>query len=138
MRHMKFSCVGALLFCFSMLAAVTASADSTQSWLLTASNAGGPACSSGSPCASVSLDVSSTGNTATFTVTSLNNGYVFDTFGFNAETGATGTQGSGSLLNLSLLSSSGEVNSPSLGGLGNEDGWGKFDYHFSTGKNGGS
>jgi hypothetical protein len=138
MRHMKFSCVGAVLFCFSMLAVVTASADSTQSWLMSGSNTSSVPCSSASPCASVSLDINTGGTSATFTVTSLNNGYVFDTFGFNAESGATGTQGTGSLLNLSLLSSSGEVSSPSLGGLGNEDGWGKFDYNFSTGKTGGS
>jgi hypothetical protein len=137
MRRMKFLCAGGV-FCFSMLAAVTASADSTQSWLMSASNTSSVPCSSASPCASVSLDISSTGKTATFTVTSLNNGYVFDTFGFNAETGAAGSHGSGSLLNLSLLSSSGEVSSPSLDGLRNEDGWGKFDYNFNTGKNGGS
>ena len=138
MRNLRFLSAIAGLFCFLILGARSASADSTQSWMLTASNAGGPACSSASPCATVSLDINTSGTSATFTVTSLNNGYVFDTFGFNAETGGTGTHGSGSLLSLSLLSSSGEVNGASLGGLKNEGGWGKFDYTFKTGEHGGA
>jgi hypothetical protein len=88
----------------------------------------GAPCSVSAPCAEVTVTTSS--NTATFTVSSLDNHYVFDTFGFNF-TGA-GT--------LSLTSASGEVSSPSLSGPGsfNQDGWGSFDYIFNTGKNGGS
>jgi hypothetical protein len=87
----------------------------------------GAPCSMSVPCAEVTVTAS--GNTATFTVSSLDNGYVFDTFGFNF-TGA-GT--------LSLSGTpTGEVSSPSLGGSGNEDGWGSFNYNFNTGKSGGS
>jgi hypothetical protein len=74
----------------------------------------------------VTLNVTSS-TSATYTVTSLDSGYVWDTFGFNGPTGLT------------LVSSSGELgSSPTLGGSGNEDGFGSFDYNFDTGLSGGS
>jgi len=84
-------------------------------------------CSGVKPCAEVTVTTS--GNQATFTVSSLLSGWVFDKFGFNFN-------GAGAL---SLFSSGGEVSSPSLDtGGGNEDGWGSFTDTFNTGKNGGS
>src|SRR5664279_3754947 len=74
-----------------------ASADSTQSWdLIDTNDASQLPCSSGAPCAQITLDVN--GNNATFTVTSLLNGWVFDKFGFNTIAG----------VNVSLVSASGE------------------------------
>lgn len=103
-----------------------ASADS-MSWNLTESNSQPQVpCTLAAPCATVTLDVS--GNNATLTVTSLLNGYIFDTFGFNTVSGVS----------VSLVSASGEVGMYSLGGVGNEDGFGSFKYNFDTGKNGGS
>jgi hypothetical protein len=105
-----------------------AHADSITDWYLTGTNSPGQLpCSLAAPCAEVALDINNAGTNATFTVTSLLNGWVFDKFGFN-----TG----GALVN--LVSASGEVGSYSLGGSGNEDGWGTFDYNFLTGKHGGS
>jgi hypothetical protein len=73
--------------------------------------------------------VNTAGTTATFTVTSLLNGYVFDTFGFNSSATVALVAGSGT----------GELGSYSLtAGSITEDGWGKFDYEFETGKTGGS
>jgi len=131
MRHTRFSSVIAVLFCFSTFAAVGAYAGQTQTWVLTGSNGTAPPCSTALPCARVTLGINSTGTAATFTVTSLDNNYIFDSFGFNAQNG-------GSTLSLSLGTSSGEVNGATLGGPGNEDGWGKFNYNFRTGENGGS
>ncbi len=114
-----------LLWCMAGFSSL-ASADSF-SWNLTGTNS--PAnvpCSLAVPCAEVTLSVS--GNNAMFTVTSLLNGYVFDTFGFNTIPG----------VNVSLVSAGGEIGNYSLGGPGNQDGWGKFQYIFDTGKNGGS
>ena len=138
MRHKKVLSAITVFSLFTILTAVGAYADQTQTWVLTTANPGGPACSSTSPCAQITLDVNGAGTAATFTVTSLDNGYIFDTFGFNAETGGNGNQGSGTAISLSLGSTSGEVSGPSLGGSGKEDGWGTFDYNFNTGENGGS
>ena len=99
MRHLKLSSKIAALLCFSAFAAVGAYADQTQTWVLTGSN-GSPPCSASSPCAQVTIDINSAGTQATFTVTSLVNNYVFDTFGFNESGGGT----------LTLVSSSGDVN----------------------------
>ncbi len=116
----------ALVLCLAGFSSV-AIADSTQSWYLTGSNdQSAVPCTSAVPCAEVNLDVN--GSTAIFTVTSLLNGYIFDTFGFNTINGVS----------VSLVSASGEVGSYSLGGSGNEDGWGSFKYNFDTGKSGGS
>lgn len=123
--------VSVLAACFATFTAA-ASADSTMSWDLVGSN-GAPACTSTTPCAQVTLDVN--GNLATFTVTSLFNGWVFDTFGFNA---ASGTPPTPITLTLVPGSGTGEVGAYSLGGSGNEDGWGDFLYNFETGKHGGS
>jgi hypothetical protein len=129
MRYIKFSAAIATLFCLSTFAAVGAYA---QTWDFTGTNASGALpCSAAAPCGQVSIDVNSAGTAATFTVTSLLNNYVFDSFGFNAVAG-------GSILPLTLGSSSGEVSGATLGGSGNEDGWGKFDYNFQTGVSGGS
>src|SRR5579872_3370728 len=108
MRHWKLSSAIAVLLCFFTFAAVGAYADTTQTWVLTGSN-GAPPCSASSPCAKVTIDINSAGTQATFTVTSLVNNYIFDTFGFNAKSG-------GSVLSLSLGSSSGEVSGATLGG----------------------
>jgi hypothetical protein len=116
-----FLTLGVLLF-----AGVASQPALADTFFLTGSNTAAVPCSVSVPCAEVTITTS--GNTVTFIVSSLDNGYVFDTFGFNF-TGA-GT--------LSLTSASGEVSSPSLGGSGNEDGWGTFDYNFDTGKSGGS
>lgn len=119
-RH--FLTLGVLLFAGA--AAQPALADS---FYLTGTNSStNVPCSSAAPCAEVT--VATSGDTATFTVTSLDSGYIFDTFGFNYTGPGT----------LTLTSSSGEVSSPTLNGSGNEDGWGSFDYNFVTGENGGS
>ena len=112
-----------LLLCVTV--AVSSARADSQTWYFTGTNA--PAqvpCSAGGPCGEITLTTS--GSTATFTVSSLLSGYIFDTFGFNSNVGIT------------LLSASGEVGAFSLGGSGNEDGWGNFDHNFNTGKNGGS
>ena len=109
-----------------LIAGVAARPALADSFFLIGSNSAQVPCSAGAPCAEVTVTTST--NTATFTVSSLLSGFVFDTFGFNF-TGA-GT--------LSLTSFGGEVSSPTLGGSGNEDGWGSFLYNFDTGKNGGS
>jgi len=105
-----------------------ARADSITSFLLDAANSGGPVCNAAAPCGKVTLDVSTSGATATITVSSLLNGYVFDTFGFNNSATVSLVPGSGT----------GELGSYSLGGAKQQDGWGKFGYVFDTGKNGGS
>lgn len=87
-------------------------------------------CNTTAPCAEVMISTS--GNVATFTVSSLDSGYVFDTFGFNF-TGAGSLTLSGA--------ATGEVASGySLSGPGStaQDGYGKFDYIFNTKENGGS
>jgi hypothetical protein len=112
-----------LLLCLTATASI-AKADS-QSWYFTGTNSPGTVpCSSGAPCGEITLSVS--GSQATFTVSSLLSGYIFDSLGFNSNVGVT------------LLSASGEVGAFSLGGAGNEDGWGTFGHNFDTGKNGGS
>ena len=76
------------------------------------------------------MTITTTGDTATFTVSSLDNGYVFDKFGFNF-TGLGTLTISGS--------PSGEVSSPTLANNnGSEGSFGKYDYTFDTGENGGS
>lgn len=109
-----------------LLAGVAAQPALADSFYLTGTNSASVPCSSTAPCAEVTVTTS--GDTATFTVTSLDSGYVFDTFGFNFTGPGT----------LTLTSSSGEVSSPTLNGSGNEDGWGSFAYTFNTGENGGS
>lgn len=116
------------LLLFAGVAAPHALADSYFLIGTNSPGAGGVPCSGSSPCAEVTI--TATGNTATFTVSSLDSGYVFDTFGFNF-TGAGTLTLSGT--------PTGEVSSPTLANdNGAEDGWGKFDYTFTTGKNGGS
>lgn len=127
--------------CYVVVTAKPANADSIT-FDLTGTNGPPPTCTSGSPCVQVNLNVS--GSEATFTVSSLLNGWVIDKFGFNAESGTPL-----STIGLVLANGSngplphpaapgGEVSSPTLGGSGNEDGWGSFDYNFNTGKSGGS
>lgn len=79
-------------------------------------------------CATVNVNVS--GGKAAITVTSLLNGYQFDEFGLNLPSGDS----------VSLLSASGAGLGSSYGltGGGQLDGFGKFDYVFDTGINGGS
>lgn len=118
-----------LWFALALLLCVTAGISSawagSQSWYFEGTNSpSNLPCSSGGPCGEVTLSVS--GNTATFTVSSLLSGYIFDTFGFNSSVG------------ISLVSASGEVGSFSLGGSGNEGGWGSFGHNFHTGESGGS
>jgi MYXO-CTERM domain-containing protein len=79
-------------------------------------------------CASVDVNVSA--NTATFTVSSLLNGYQFDEFGFNLPSGDSASLVAGS--------GTGALGSYSLSGAGQLDGFGVFDYIFDTGINGGS
>jgi hypothetical protein len=93
-------------------------------WDLTVSNDPNLPCTASAPCSTVTISTS--GNDATFTVSSLLSGWVFDKFGFNSS------------LPLSLVSASGEVGSYSLSGSGNENGWGSFGNNFITGKTGGS
>jgi len=103
-----------------------ARADS-QSWVFTGTNdAVHLPCSAGAPCAEITIATS--GDFATFTVSSLLTGYIFDTLGFNSSVGVSLVAGSGT----------GELGSYSLGGSGNEDGWGTFGHNFDTGKSGGS
>jgi len=117
-----FLTMGVLLF--AGMAAQPALADS---FFFIGSNSASVPCSAGAPCGEVTITTS--GNTATFTVSSLLSGFVFDSFGFNFNGPGT----------LSLNSSSGEVSSPSLNtGGGNQDGFGSFTDIFLTGKNGGS
>jgi hypothetical protein len=112
------------------LGASPALADGSKTFVLDGANSGGPVCSAASPCAEVTVDVNAAGTSATITVSSLLSGYVFDTFGFNSSAAITLVPGSGT----------GELGSDSLAGPGAfaQDGWGKFDYLFDTGKNGGS
>ena len=107
-----------------------AHADSLASWYITGTNdSGSLPCSPAAPCAKVTLDVNNAGTEATFTVTSLLKGFVFDTFAFN-----TG----GATVNLVSGSAAGAAGSNSLGGSSSEGGWGNFEHTFATGKNGGS
>jgi len=114
----------------TVLASSGARANAVQTFLLTGANAGGPLCSVTTPCAEVTIDISASGTIATFTVSSLLSGYVFDTFGFNSSATVNFTTGSGK----------GEVGTYSLAGPGSfgQDGWGKFDFLFDTGETGGS
>jgi hypothetical protein len=107
-----------------------ANADAVQTFLLVGANAGGPVCSASMPCAQVTIDINAAGTVATFTVSSLLNGYVFDNFAFNSSATVSFVGGSGT----------GEVGTYSLAGPGsfNLSSWGKFDFLFDTGKNGGS
>lgn len=112
-----------------LLAASFASADS-QTWDLVGTNdSSGLPCTMIAPCASVTINAS--GHDATFTVTSLLNGYVFDKFGFNTIAGV-------STLSLVAGGETGELGSYSLGGSGTEGGWGSFLHNFDTGLSGGS
>lgn len=121
--------VAAVAF-FVAFACVPRASATSVSFFLNGSNAGGPVCSSSSPCAKVTISINSTGTVATFTVSSLLNGYVFDNFGFNSSASVSLVPGS----------ASGEVGSSSLSGPGsfNLSSWGKFDFEFDTGKAGGS
>lgn len=127
MRKLIWFALG-LILCVSAVSG-SAWADS-ESWYFTGTNNSSQLpCSAGSPCGEVTLSVS--GSTATFTVSSLLNGYVIDSFGFNTING----------ISVSLVSGSGtgELGSGyNLGGSGNEDGWGSFKYNFNTGLSGGS
>jgi hypothetical protein len=108
-----------------LMATTFAVADS-ETWLIVGTNNQSQVpCTPMAPCGEVNLNV--VGNDATFTVTSLLNNYVFNTFGFN-------TSG----IAVSLVTASGEVGAYSLGGSGTQDGWGTFQHIFDTGKNGGS
>jgi len=127
-RTYRFLLSMGVLVALTVLASSQARAGAVEeSFLLTAANAGGPVCSEASPCAEVTIDISS-GTTATFTVTSLLAGYIFDTFGFNSSATVAFAPGSGT----------GELGSYSLGGSGNQDGWGTFNFVFDTGETGGS
>lgn len=105
--------------------AVGAKADS-GTWYFTGSNTSSLPCSASAPCAEVTITTS--GNYATFTVSSLLSNWVIDTFGFNSLKGVTLVPGS----------LTGELGFYSLGGAGNEDGWGSFSRNFHTGVLGGS
>jgi len=120
--------VSVLLVCFATLTG-TAMADSSQTWDLIGSN-GAPACNATTPCARVTIDVN--GNMANFTVSSLFNGWIFDTFGFNTLSTVPA---------LGFGGASGEIGpGANLQGPGSftEDGWGKFTYNFNTGESGGA
>jgi len=125
-------CSIGVLVAMTALVSSQARADAVQVFLLTASNAGGPACSVATPCAEVTIDISGSGSgtVATFTVSSLLSGYVFDTFGFNSSASVSFVPGSGT----------GELGTYSLNGPGSygQDGWGKFNFLFDTAKSGGS
>jgi len=123
-------CSIGVLVAMTVLVSSQARADAVQTFLLTGSNAGGPACSVATPCAAVTIDISASGTTATFTVSSLLSGYIFDTFGFNSSATVSFNAGSGT----------GELGSYSLAGPGSygQDGWGNFDFLFGTGETGGS
>lgn len=112
---------------FVAFACVPRASASSVTFFLDGANPGGPVCNATAPCAEVTINVNSAGTMATFTVSSLLSGYVFDSFSFNGPSGLT------------LGTTSGEVNSPTLG-TSNKDfgGWGKFNWVFDTGKNGGS
>lgn len=114
------------LLLFAGVASQPALADTFN---FTGSNTAQVPCSVASPCGTVTLTTS--GNTATFIVSSLNSGFIFDTFGFNFT-------GAGTLSLSPVFPPTGEVGSASLNGSGNEDGFGSFTYNFDTGKNGGS
>lgn len=120
----SFLTLGILLF-----AGVGARHALADSFFLIGSNSSQVPCSVSAPCAEVTLTAS--GNDVTFTVSSLDSGFVFDTFGFNFT-------GAGTVILDPAHPPTGEVSSPSLSGSGNEDGWGSFDYNFHTGKSGGS
>lgn len=115
---------------FLAFACVPRANATSVSFFLDGANMGGPVCNSTTPCAKVTIDINSAGTVATFTVSSLLNGYVFDNFGFNSSASVSLVPGS----------ASGEVGSSSLSGPGsfNLSSWGKFDFEFDTGKAGGS
>jgi len=116
-----------LLLCVT--AAVSNARADSQTWFFEGTNNSSQVpCNPSAPCGEVTLTTS--GNTATFTVSSLLSGYIFDSFGFN-------TSFAGGAF--ALTSASGEVSNPSLACCGiNQDGWGNFQYVFDTGKHGGS
>ena len=127
-------CSCGLLF----LGAATAKADSIGSWvddpLLTYTN-GFTTCPAYG-CANVAA--SGTSTSATLTITSYLDGYVFDNFGFNLASGAS----------ITGWSITGEVSGPTLNGNSTSgavtagsyqlNGFGSFQYLVDTGKNGGS
>ena len=116
-------------FLVAFACAPRANADAVQTFLIEGANAGGPACSTSTPCAKVTIDINASGTVATFTVSSLLNGYVFDDFAFNSSAAVTLVANSGT----------GELGTYSLG-TSNADfgGWGKFNLVFDTGESGGS
>lgn len=114
-----------LLLCM-VVASASAWADS-ESWYFTGSNTQSQVpCTPSAPCGEITITTS--GNMATITVSSLLSGYVFDTFGFNSSQAISLVPGSGT----------GELGTYSIPGGGNQDGFGSFNYIFDTGKNGGS
>lgn len=125
-------CLGLLALCFIVmtLGAVQLHADQLT-FTLNFTN-GFATCPSGG-CATV--NIVATGTQATITVSSLLNGYQFDSFGFNLSSGT-----------ITSFSSSGTVNTsdPNYGlsappaGPWAQNGFGKFQYVFDTGINGGS
>jgi len=118
-----------LVFCFALIAlgAVRLQADT-----LNFTN-GFTTCPTGG-CASVNIITNGLGTGATITVSSLLNGYQFDSFGFNLANGST----------ITAFTSSGTVNTtdPNYGlngpGSFSQNGFGKFAFVFGTGINGGS
>lgn len=130
----------AIFLAFCLIGIASKANATTATFDLTGTNDPGMlACNSATPCVQVILSTS--GNHATFSVSSLLTGWVIDRFGFNAESGSPLT-----VIPLTLGTGSnaptGEINAGSshfgLSGAGNEDGWGTFNYNFGTGENGGS
>ena len=119
--------LGILLF--AGLASRPASAD-TFFFENTNDTTGAP-CSATVPCAEVQIDNLGSG-LFKFTVSSLESGFIFDTFGFNGPAGLV-------LQTTGANAPSGEVTATrALNGSGNEDGWGTFAWNFDTGESGGS
>ncbi len=119
-------------FLFSLVLLIGATTARADTFYLNLTN-GFATCST--DCASVTIDVTST--TATFTVTSGLNGYVFDNFSFNAGIGGDAT----TPLTLSLTSVTGTLQGPTPPPdppSQQSDGFGAFDYTYLTGFTGGS
>lgn len=113
-----------LLLCLTV--AVSAARADSQTWYFTGTNS--PAnvpCSTAAPCGEVNITTS--GNFATFTVSSLLSGYIFDTFGFNYSPNV-----------FAIGNFGGEVSNPFIIGNEQQDGWGSFGVVVHTGLNGGS
>lgn len=120
-----------LLLMLGLVLLVSAAASSawadSESWYFTGTNAPSQVpCSTSAPCGEITITTS--GNTATITVSSLLTGYIFDTFGFNVTSNVVSFgQPWG-----------GEINNPSFSFHTQQDGWGNFGVVFNTGMNGGS